>query len=63
MSDIEGKAVKGSSERVWEMSEFQSRKLKRKLVDSFAPLCRRYPRGFAVYPTASQLRGVLASGS
>jgi len=27
---IEGKAVKGNSERVWEPNEFQSRKLKRK---------------------------------
>ena len=32
MSDIEGKTVKGSSERVSEMSEFQSRKDKRKLA-------------------------------
>ncbi len=30
MSDIEGKAVKGSSKQVWEMSEFQSRKLEEK---------------------------------
>ena len=26
MSDIEGKAVQGSSERVWEMNEFQVRR-------------------------------------
>jgi hypothetical protein len=32
MSDIEGKAVMGNSERVWETIEFQSRKLKRELA-------------------------------
>ena len=32
MSDIEGKAVKGNSERVWETNEFQSRKLQRELA-------------------------------
>ncbi len=32
MSDIEGKAVQGNSERVWETNEFQSRNLRRLLV-------------------------------
>jgi hypothetical protein len=32
MSDIEGKAVQGNSERVWETIEFQSRKDVRKLA-------------------------------
>src|SRR5882762_8169502 len=32
MTDIEGKAVKGNSERVWETNEFQSRKLQRELA-------------------------------
>ena len=32
MSDIEGKAVQGNSERVWETNEFQNRKLMRKLA-------------------------------
>ena len=34
MSDIEGKAVMGNSERVWETIEFQSRKLKAKLASA-----------------------------
>ena len=38
MNDIEGKAVMGNSERVWETNEFQSRKLKRKLALSSVSL-------------------------
>ena len=49
MSDIEGKAVQGNSEGVWETSEFQSRKQKRNpascslLACSTAAACQSVP--------------------